>query len=85
MQRVEIRIAGHLDEDWSKWLEGFTLGHTGNGETILTGEVEDQAALYGLIAKLRDLGVELAAVRIVSSDEASWERNGSSPGDAVRE
>jgi hypothetical protein len=62
MQHVEIRVEGHLDQTWAKWLDGFTLTHTGQGETVLTGEVKDQAALYGLIAKLRDLGVKLVSV-----------------------
>ena len=63
MQRAEIRIEGHLDQTWADWLDGFTLDHTELGETILTGEVIDQAALYGLIAKLRDLGVKLMSVK----------------------
>ena len=63
MQRVEIRIEGHLDQSWADWLDGFTLIHTEEGETILTGEVKDQAALYGLIAKLRDLGVKLLSIK----------------------
>ena len=57
MQQVEIRVEGHLDPTWAEWLDGFNLAHTGQDETILTGEVQDQAALYGLIAKLRDLGL----------------------------
>ncbi len=63
MQRVEIHIEGHLDQTWADWLDGFTLTHTEEGETILTGKVKDQAALYGLIAKLRDLGVKLLSVK----------------------
>ncbi len=63
MQRVEICIEGHLDQTWADWLDGFTLTHTEGGETILTGKVMDQAALYGLIAKLRDLGVKLLSVK----------------------
>ena len=63
MQRVEIRIEGHLDQAWADWLDGFTLTHTEAGETVLTGKVKDQAALYGLIAKLRDLGVKLLSVK----------------------
>ena len=62
MQQVEIRIEGHLDQSWADWLDGFTLTHTEQGETILTGEITDQAAMYGLIAKLRDLGVKLISV-----------------------
>jgi len=62
MQRVEIRIEGHLDPAWAEWLDDFALAHTEQGKTILSGEVRDQAALYGLIAKLRDLGVKLISV-----------------------
>ena len=62
MQRVEIRVEGHLDQTWAEWLDGFDLAHTRQEETVLTGEVKDQAALYGLIAKLRDLGVKLISV-----------------------
>ena len=65
MQRVEIRVEGHLDQTWAGWLDGFTLAHTEQDETILTGEVKDQAALYGLIAKLRDLGAKLISVNSV--------------------
>ena len=62
MQPVEICVKGHLDLTWAEWLDSFTLTHTEQGETILTGKVKDQAALYGLIAKLRDLGVKLVSV-----------------------
>ena len=62
MQQVEICVEGHLDLTWAEWLDGFTLTHAERGETILTGKVKDQAALYGLIAKLRDLGVKLVSV-----------------------
>jgi len=62
MQRVEIHIAGQLDKAWIDWLDGFSLAYSGQNETILTGQVPDQAALYGLIAKLRDLGVKLLSV-----------------------
>jgi hypothetical protein len=86
MQRVEIHLAGHLDEDWSKWMEGFTLAHTDQDETVLTGKIKDQAALYGVIAKLRDLGVELTAVRIeASEDSALDEGKGSASGPSARD
>jgi hypothetical protein len=62
MQRVEICIEGQLDETWSEWFEGFTLTHTEQNQTILVGEFPDQAALYGLITKLRDLGLNLISV-----------------------
>jgi hypothetical protein len=62
MQRAEIKIEGRLDEKWAEWFEGFDLTYLDTGETLLTGNVPDQAALYGLIAKLRDMGVILKAV-----------------------
>jgi hypothetical protein len=73
MQRVEIRVKSHLDENWSEWLEGFTLTHTEQDETVLTGMIKDQAALYGLLAKLRDLGVRLIAVNFRVSEDGSLE------------
>jgi hypothetical protein len=62
MQRVEIHIEGRLDPLWIDWLDGFSISYAGENETVLTGQVTDQAALYGLIAKLRDLGVKLLSV-----------------------
>lgn len=72
-QQVDIRLEGHLDEAWGEWLDGFALTHTEQRETILTGTIRDQAALYGLIAKLRDLGVHLLSVTYQgpSSEESS--------------
>ena len=62
MQQVEIRVRGQIDERWSEWLDGLTIAHTTDGETVLTGSVMDQSALYGLIARLRDLGLPLVSV-----------------------
>ncbi|MBI3177962.1 MAG: hypothetical protein HYZ35_08215 [Chloroflexi bacterium] len=62
MQHVEIRVKGLIDENWSEWFEGLTITHSDEGETILSGNVIDQAALYGLLAKLRDLGLSLQSV-----------------------
>lgn len=76
MQQVDIRVEGHLDRRWSEWLEGFTIVHTEQDETLLAGTVADQAALYGLIAKLRDLGVKLLSVSLESpSQSAEKDRN----------
>ncbi len=72
MQQVEIRVKGQIDERWSEWLDGLTIQYVEPDETVLTGPVEDQAALYGLIAKLRDLGLPLSAVNPVP--EVSHER-----------
>jgi len=62
MQNVEIRVKGRIDEHWSDWFEGLTITHTDEDETILSGTVVDQAALYGLLAKLRDLRLPLLSV-----------------------
>jgi hypothetical protein len=62
MQRVEIEIAGCLDLEWAEWFEGFQVTHTDGGTTVLAGSLADQADLYGLIAKLRDLGAQLLSV-----------------------
>ena len=68
MKRVEIRVKGQIDEQWSEWFDDLTLTHTDQDETILSGPVSDQAALYGLIAKLRDLGLPLVSVNMDPPD-----------------
>ena len=62
MQKFEIRVKGQMDKHWSEWFQGFELCEGDGDETILTGEAQDQAAVYGLIAKLRDLGLTLVSV-----------------------
>jgi hypothetical protein len=58
----EIRVQGILDEHWSEWFDGMTLSSDANGETTLSGPVTDQAALHGLLVKVRDLGLPLMSV-----------------------
>jgi hypothetical protein len=58
----QIRIKGHLDSQWTDWFEGMTITLEDNGDTLLTGKVIDQAALHGLIKKVRDLGMPLVSV-----------------------
>jgi hypothetical protein len=60
-RRYEIRVEGHLAADWSDWFEGLTVRQEANGETILSGSL-DQAALHGVLAKVRDLGLVLVSV-----------------------
>jgi hypothetical protein len=62
MGQVEIRIEGQLDKGWVEWLDGFSIDHIEQNQTLLIGSIQDQAALYGLIAKLRDLGVKLVSI-----------------------
>ncbi len=61
-QCYEIRIKGHLDDRWSEWFEGLTITLEEDGNTLLTGPVVDQAALHGLLKKVRDLGMPLLSV-----------------------
>jgi hypothetical protein len=61
-RRYEIRIKGHLDTRWAAWFEGMSLTHAADGTTALSGTVADQAALHGLLQKLRDLGVPLISI-----------------------
>ena len=58
----QIRIKGHLGSQWTDWFEGLTITLEDNGETLLTGPVIDQAALHGLLKKVRDLGMSLVSV-----------------------
>jgi len=65
----QIRIEGHLGREWTAWFEGLTISLEANGDTLLTGPVVDQAALYGLLKKVRDLGMPLVSVNRVPTDE----------------
>ena len=58
----QIRIKGHLDSQWTDWFEGLTITQEEGGDTLLTGPVVDQAALHGLLKKVRDLGMTLLSV-----------------------
>ena len=58
----QIRIHGHLGSQWTDWFEGLTIRLEDNGDTVLTGPVVDQAALYGLLRRVRDLGMPLLSV-----------------------
>ena len=61
----QIKVKGHLDPRWADWFGGVTIALEDDGETLLTGPVEDQAALHGLLRKVRDLGMPLiSAIRV---------------------
>ena len=63
MQQIEIRVKGRIDPHWSEWLEGLHISHANQDMSILTGPIKDQTTLYGLISKLRDLGLALVYLR----------------------
>jgi hypothetical protein len=58
----QIRIKGHLSDQWTNWFEGMTITLEEDGDTLLTGPVVDQAALFGLLKKVRDLGLPLVSI-----------------------
>ena len=61
----QIRIKGHLNDQWTNWFEGLTITLEEDGSTLLTGLVVDQAALFGLLKKVRDLGMPLISINCV--------------------
>jgi hypothetical protein len=61
-ESYEIRLKGHLEPRWADWFDGLTLTQESDGTTVLSGSVVDQAALHGLLGKVRDLGLPLIAV-----------------------
>lgn len=63
--RYEIRLTGHLDARWTAWFDGLTVRHEGDGTTVISGQIADQAALHGLLQRVRDLGLPLVSVRRV--------------------
>ena len=68
--RYEIRVAGVLDHRWTAWFNGLEITPEGDDVTVIAGPVVDQAALYGLLSKVRDLGLALISVTRVDAPEA---------------
>ena len=67
----EIRLQGHLDSRWAAWFDGLSLTHESDGTTVIHGSVVDQAALHGLLGKVRDLGLPLIAVTQIDPKQAN--------------
>jgi len=65
----EIRLKGHLDSRWAAWFDGLTLTNESDGTTLIHGPVADQAALHGLLQKVRDVGLPLVSVTQVEPDQ----------------
>jgi hypothetical protein len=71
MPVYQIRVKEQLDQHWSSWFDGLAMTTEANGETVLTGEVVDQAALHGLLSKVRDLQLTLLSVHSLERDSPS--------------
>jgi hypothetical protein len=67
--RYEIKLKGHLDARWSAWFDGLTLTRQSDGTTLIHGPVVDQAALHGLLQKVRDVGLPLVSVQHIEPDQ----------------
>lgn len=65
----QIRVKGELDQRWSDWFDGFTLTPKADGATMLTGPAADQAALHGLLGRIRDLGLPLLSVERLENEQ----------------
>ena len=70
----QIRVRSHLGSDWTDWFDGLTITLDEDGDTLLTGPLVDQAALHGLLKKVRDLGMPLVSVNPVQSNESHLEK-----------
>jgi hypothetical protein len=68
-ETYQIIVSGHLDLKWKEWFDGFQINHQENDETCMIGTVADQAALHGLLAKIRDLGLSLSSITRVECEE----------------
>jgi hypothetical protein len=86
--RYEIRLTGHLDAHWTAWFGGLTVSHESDGITVISGPLADQAALHGVLQRVRDLGLPLVSVIRAEGDqstpagvEAGWtpESEGTTP------
>ncbi|MHB1134085.1 MAG: hypothetical protein ACYC4L_17085 [Chloroflexota bacterium] len=70
----QIRVKGHLGPEWSDWFDGLAVLGRADGETLIQGTVVDEAALYGLLGKVRDLGLPLLGLSVLSEEDSAPER-----------
>jgi hypothetical protein len=69
--RYEIRLTGHLDAQWTAWFDGLTVDQKSDGTTVISGPIADQAALHGVLQRVRDLGLPLVSVVRVEGDRST--------------
>ena len=67
--RYEIRLTGHLDAHWTTWFDGLAVSHQRDGTSVISGLIPDQAALHGVLQRVRDLGLPLVSVNRVETDQ----------------
>jgi hypothetical protein len=73
MLKIEIHIKGQLSDRWSVWFDGLTVSYPDGDDTLLSGLIADSAALYGILSRLRDLGLQLISINSEESKENSHE------------
>ena len=81
----QIRIKGSLDGQWREWFQGLSIIPADGGDTFLTGPVADQAALFGLFRKVRDLGMPLLSVNRIGCDASTDPRNGGTDATVIKQ
>lgn len=74
-KRYAIRVKGHLDQRWADWFEGLAFTHDSDGTTLLEGPLADQAALHGVLNKIRDLGLPIISVQLSVPKQAKEQDN----------
>ncbi len=74
LQRYELRVQGHLDARWADWVDGLAFTHEVDGTTTLSGPLVDQAALHGLLARIRDLGLPIVSLRRVCPNSGAQQK-----------
>jgi hypothetical protein len=80
-ERYEIRVSGHLDDRWAAWFDGLSLRRETDGLTVIHGPVADQAALHGLLQRVRDIGLPLISVTRVDERPPDRDPDAGRPGD----
>ncbi len=76
MNWYEIRVQGHLDQRWSEWFDGLAITYDADENTVLRGPLTDEAALHGVLIKVRDLALPLLAMKRVAASREEQERQG---------